>query len=200
MTTKLRTRFTQPKTYRNIARDKIKGRRGGPAAGSRKKHPKKVTDYGIQLREKQKVKFNYGLREKQFNAVVAKASKVKGDSTARLYELLESRLDSVVFRSGLIDKRPVARQTVSHGHIMVNGRRVNIPSYAVKIGDKIAIRPQSADKGIFKDLEIKLKKYNVPAWINLDKSQKVAEIIGPPNVDSEGLRGALEVILEFYSR
>ena len=182
MTTKPKTRFTYPKTYRNIARDKVRGgSRGAPGsvATPRKKHAKKTTDYGIQLRDKQKIKINYGLREKQFRFFVEKASSIKGDSSAKLYALLESRLDSAVFRAGFTDKRPVARQMVSHGHIMVNGRKVDIPSYAVRIGDKVSIRQQSLDKGLFKDIDIFLKKHNV---------------------DDEGVRGTLDIILEFYSR
>ncbi len=201
MTTKAKTRFTYPKTYRNIARDKVKGRgAAGGAPAPRKKHAKKTTDYGLQLREKQKMKINYGLREKQFSALIEKASAIKGDSSVKLYALLESRLDSAVFRAGFTDKRSVARQMVSHGHIMVNGRRVNIPSYALRIGDKLSIRPQSVDKGFFKDIDILLKKRNVPNWIDLDREKKIAEIKGVPNVDDEGIRGTLDIILEFYSR
>jgi len=157
------------------------------------------SEYGIQLREKQKVKFGYGLRERQF---AKEAVKARGaDAAAKFFELLETRLDSVVFRLGLADSRSKARQIVSHGHVTVNGRRVDIPSYRIKKGDRIAIRPQSASKGIFGDIDLRLKKYNPPAWLKLDKSGKTGEICGLPSVGEEaGMEGSLNTIIEFYSR
>lgn len=140
----------------------------------RKRVRRGLSEYGAQLREKQKIKFSYGLRERQFSNYLKEATP--------LFELLESRLDNVVFRLGFSDSRLGARQIVSHGHIMVNSRKVNIPSCRLKIGDKISIRPQSANKAVFKDLDIKLKKYNPPSWIKLDKIKKEGEIIGRPTL------------------
>jgi len=115
------------------------------------------SEYGLQLREKQKVKFSYGLRERQFANYVKEASKKSGTETsANLFDILESRLDNVVFRLGLAESRSKARQIVTHGHIMINGRRVNIPSCRMRPGDKLSVRPQSEGKGIFKDIDIKL--------------------------------------------
>lgn len=167
----------------------------------RGKHAKRgASEYGAQLREKQKVKFNYGLRERQFANYIKDAS-AAGDATTKIFSFLESRLDNVVFRLGLAGSRSEARQIVSHGHIMVNGRRINIPSYRVKRGDKISIRKQSASKGIFKDLDIKLKKYNPPAWIKLDKEEKTGEIIAAPSIaDEPEMESSLNTIIEFYSR
>ena len=99
---------------------------------------------------------------------------------AALYSFLESRLDNVVFRMGLTDSRSVARQIVTHGHVMVNGRRVDIPSYRISVGSKITVRPQSAVKAVFKDIDAKMKKYNPPVWLKLDKTKKEGEIIGMP--------------------
>jgi small subunit ribosomal protein S4 len=149
--------------------------------GKRKRSPRGLSEFGAQLREKQKQKFSYGLRERQF-ANYLKEAQARGGGNIKtyLYELLESRLDNVVFRMGFADSRSQARQLVSHGHIMVNGKRIDIPSYRTKKGDKISLRPQSVKKSIFKDLEIKIKKYNPPTWINLDKENKVGEIIGRP--------------------
>lgn len=142
---------------------------------SKGKHPKRgISEYGAQMRERQKIKFSYGLRGRQF------ANYLK--EPAPLIELLESRLDNVVFRLGFSDSRSGARQIVSHGHILVNNRKVNIPSYRVKIGTKILIRPQSANKAVFKDIDIKLKKYNPPSWIKLDKTKKEGEITGRPTL------------------
>ena len=99
---------------------------------------------------------------------------------AALYSFLESRLDNVVFRMGLADSRSVARQIVTHGHVMVDGRRVDIPSYRVSIGNKVSVRPQSSVKAIFKDIDAKIKKHNPPVWLKLDKVKKEGEIIGTP--------------------
>ncbi len=150
----------------------------------RKGRNRGLSEYGVQLREKQKLKFSYGLRERQFSNYLKEANKKGGgDAKTYLLELLESRLDNAVFRLGLIDSRSQARQIISHGHIMVNNRKVTIPSYRVKIGNKISIRPQSINKTIFRDLDIKLKKYNPPSWINFDKEKKEGEIVGRPSTN-----------------
>ena len=151
----------------------------GKFGKSRRKRPNRgLSEYGVQLREKQKLKFSYGLRERQFANYLKEANKKGGgDVKTYLLELLESRLDNVVFRLGLTNSRSQTRQIISHGHIMVNNRKVTIPSYRVKIGDKISIRPQSINKTVFRDLDIKLKKYNPPSWINLDKDKKEGIII-----------------------
>lgn len=170
---------------------------------ARGKHSKRGTsEYGIQLRQKQKIKFTYGLREKQFTNYVKEATKMTGgDTAARIFELLESRLDNVIFRLGLSDSRAQARQIVSHGHIMINGRRLNIPSYRVKLGDKISVKPQSTSKIISQDIDIKLKKYNPPAWLQMDKATKTGEVAGKPAVgDESGVEENLNTIIEFYSR
>ena len=155
----------------------------GPATKSGGQRRQSTSDYAIKLRENQKIKFSYGLRTRQYNNYLYEAQERAGGGNvkAKLYEFLESRLDNVVFRLGLAESRSIARQMVTHGHIMVNGRRVDIPSYRIKTGDKIAIRLQSAGKGIFKDLDLKLKKYNPPAWIKFDKTKKEGEIAGVPS-------------------
>lgn len=142
-----------------------------------------LSEYGAQLRENQKMKFSYGIRGRQFSNYMKEATKktARGDANVRLFEFLESRLDNVAFRLGLAESRSVARQVVTHGHIMVNDRRVNIPSYRIKKGDKISIRPQSAGKEVFKDLDIKMKKYIPPAWIKFDKIKKEGIIAGAPS-------------------
>lgn len=181
-----------------LARKSAKGR-------SRKivKHPKRgLSEYGLQMREKQKVKLTYGISERQLANYVKEAGKKKGeDISSRLYHFLEMRLDNTAFRSGFFDSRTKSRQGVSHGHIIVNARKVNIPSCRVKIGDKIAIRPQSASKGLFKDIEIKMKKYSSPSWINLDKEKMLVEIINVPSLaEDPTMHQGLNSIIEFYSR
>lgn len=148
----------------------------------RRRSARGLSEYGVQLRERQKLKFSYGLRDRQFSNYLKKAQKKGGgDVKTYLFELLESRLDNIVFRLGFTDSRSQARQIVSHGHIMVNKRKVDIPSYKIKMGDKILLRPQSVNKKIFRDLEIKIKKYNPPSWLKLDKEKKEGEIIGRPS-------------------
>ena len=154
----------------------------GPATKSGKTRRASSTEYGIKLKEKQKIKFSYGLRTRQFDNYTKEAENKAGGGNvmAALYSFLESRLDNVVFRMGLTDSRSVARQIVTHGHVMVNGRRVDIPSYRVSVGSKINVRPQSAVKAVFKDIDAKMKKYNPPVWLKLDKTKKEGEIIGMP--------------------
>jgi len=154
----------------------------GPATKSGKTRRASSTEYGIKLKEKQKIKFSYGLRTRQFDNYTKEAENKAGGGNvmAALYSFLESRLDNVVFRMGLTDSRSVARQIVTHGHVMVNGRRVDIPSYRISVGSKITVRPQSAVKAVFKDIDAKMKKYNPPVWLKLDKTKKEGEIIGMP--------------------
>lgn len=149
----------------------------------RKRGKKGLSEYAVQLREKQKMKLTYGVRERQFANYLKEANKKgKGDASERLFEFLELRLDNIVFRLGLAESKAKARQIVSHGHIIVNNRKVNIPSFRLRMADKISIRPQSANKAIFKDLDIKLKKYNPPSWIKFDKNKKEGEISGRPTL------------------
>ncbi len=174
----------------------ILGKRGG------KKPKRGLSEYALQTREKQKIKFNYGLREKQFANYVEKSNKkAAGKRAKKLFELLESRLDNAVFRMGFANSRNAAWQIVSHGHILVNGKKTDIPSYRVKIGDKISINPKSSEKEIFKNLDIKIKKYNAPDWINVNKEKKESEICGIPLLTDELImEQSLNSIIEFYSR
>lgn len=167
------------------------------------KHPKRgLSEYGLQMREKQKTKLAYGLNERQLLNCVKEAKRKKGeDASAKLYQFIETRIDNAVFKMGFFGSRSESRQAVSHGHISVNGKKINIPSLRVKIGDLISIRPQSAGKGIFKDIDIKLKKYNPPAWIKLDKDKKTGEVVGLPSLsDDPAMIFNLNSIIEFYSR
>lgn len=162
---------------------------------------KAMSEYGLQLREKQKLKFFYLLRERQFKNYVQEALKGKGsDIVSRLAEILELRLDSVVYRLGFAKSRSIARQLASHGHITVNKRKADIPSYRLKLGDTIAIRPQSASKKIFQDIDIYYKKYQPPVWLNLDKAKKEGKIVGKPQAQDIELKTNLNAIIEFYSR
>lgn len=163
------------------------------------KRPKAPTEYGIQLIEKQKIRFSYGISERQLSNYVKKVSHIKGAGTAlKLYENLESRLDNVVYRMGLGNSRRATRQMVSHGHFVVNNHRVTIPSYELKTGDIIKVREGSKSKKIFENLADRLKDYNAPSWVNFDVSSMEGKIIAPPKNIETFLD--LNTVLEFYSR
>lgn len=166
---------------------------------SDRKHKSVRSEFGTYLIEKQKVRNIYGVGEKQFSNYVKKAKDKKGVSpTETLYESLERRLDNVVFRMGLATSRALSRQLVSHGHIIVNGRKVTIPSYFVASGDKISIRKESRGIGPFKELGEKLEKHPRPDWIKFDFGSGEAEIKGKPK-DTD-LVFSLNSVIEFYSR
>ena len=137
----------------------------------RKRRPTPLSEYGRQLKEKQELKNQYNLREKQMKNYVKRAlGKIKhGDTPELLLQQLERRLDNVVFRAGFAPTRRQARQMVSHGHFMFNGRKVTIPSLQVKKGDVILVRPASVQRTLFKNLLLGIKKYEAPLWLSLNK-------------------------------
>ncbi|MDO8183899.1 MAG: 30S ribosomal protein S4 [bacterium] len=161
---------------------------------------KTLSDYGRQLLEKQKVKYTYGVSEKQFVGYVNKARTGRGNPAQILHQSLERRLDNVVFRLGILRSRAFARQAVAHGHITVNGRKLTIPSYQVQLGDKIAIRLGSKDNGMFHDLTEKLKDHQVPAWLKFDPQTVVGEVLSEPLTSENEFNLNFSTILEFYSR
>ncbi|MEI7810407.1 MAG: 30S ribosomal protein S4 [bacterium] len=163
------------------------------------RRPKALSEYGTQLNEKQKIRFSYGITERQLSNYVKKASLSKGaHAVERFYEELESRLDNVVYKMGLANSRRGARQMVSHGHFIVNDHKVTIPSYQVKVGDIIKIREGSKTKKIFDNLTDRLKDYKAPAWISFDLAKVEGKIIDKPKNTETFLD--LNVVLEFYSR
>ncbi len=168
--------------------------KGGAKKGGRRG----ASEYGTQLRNKQAVKFSYGLRERQFVNYIKESLKKKGVASSELMKLLESRLDNVVYRLGFASNRAGARQLVSHGHIIVNGKRINTPSYSVKIGDKIGVREGSVLKGPFIGLDDKWKKFESPAWLSLDKEKKEGSVIS--GAAPEEIKFNINSIIELYSR
>ncbi|MFA6520220.1 MAG: 30S ribosomal protein S4 [Candidatus Paceibacterota bacterium] len=163
------------------------------------KRPKAPTEYGAQLIEKQKIRFSYGISERQLSNYVKKASSTKGAGTAeKLFESLESRLDNVVYKMGLGASRRATRQMVSHGHFIVNNHRVTIPSFELKVGDVIKIREGSKVKKIFENLAGRLKDYTAPAWVSFDPGAMEGKILGKPKNTESFLD--LNAVLEFYSR
>ena len=171
-------------------------------AMKKRKHRSNLTEFGIQLLEKQKLRFTYGVSERQLSNYISKAKGKSVDSpAANVYKLLESRLDNVVFRMGFVQTRQFARQVVGHGHITVNGKKVDVPSYSVKSGDKIAIRKKSQDNVIFKGKSEGLKEYNaIPAWISLDKDALEAKVTGSPVVGEFETNLNFGLVVQFYSR
>lgn len=160
-----------------------------------------LSEYGQQLLEKQKVKYTYGISEKQFANYVKAIKAVKGSNHSEaLFKVLESRLDNIVFRMGLVGTRRFARQAVSHGHITVNGRRVTVPSSQIKVGDKVAIRKESRDNGIFKGLEERLKGYTAPNWVIYDLGKNDGEVKAAPAMGAGETTLHFNTIFEFYSR
>ncbi len=160
---------------------------------------RKVSEYGAQLQEKQKVKFVYGVLEKQFHRYYLKASNMKGITGENLLSLLERRLDNVVYRLGHAKTRRRARQIVVHGHIMVNGRKVNIPSYLVKAGDVITLRERSRESEMFKSLREGTGSL-IPKWLTFDAQNLTGTVAALPTREDIDLQVQENMIVEFYSR
>ena len=160
---------------------------------------KKVSEYGMQLKEKQKVKFIYGVLEKQFHKYYLKAANQKGITGENLLKLLELRLDNVIFRLGLAKTRRMARQIVVHGHILVNGNKVDIPSYSVKAGDVITLRERSKEQAGFKALR-EGTGVVTPKWLTFDAQNLTGKVIAAPAREDIDFQVAEHLIVELYSR
>ncbi len=158
------------------------------------------TGYSLQLREKQKAKRIYNILEKQFENSYNKAIKMKGDVGENLLGLLEARLDNVIYRLGLAVSRSQARELVSHGHFLVNKKRVKIPSYLVKTGEIITIKTSSQKSKIFSNLSEKLKKNNLPGWLSFNTQNLEAKILNLPKKEDLEAKINVQLIIEFYSR
>ena len=165
--------------------------------GPRPNANRKPTEYAIQLREKQKAKFIYNVMEKQFRKLYAEATRKEGVTGLNLIQYLERRLDNVVYRLGIAKTRRQARQVVSHGHVAVNGRKVNIASYRVKAGDVITVIENSKNIEIIKNA---VEDANTPAWLELDKAGFSGKVLQNPSKDDIDFELNEEMIVEFYSR
>lgn len=158
----------------------------------------KISDYGLQLREKQKAKRFYGLQETQFRNLFDKAARKQGITGENLLILLETRLDNVVFRLGFASSRKEARQLVSHGHFTVNGKKVNIPSFTVKAGDVIKVKEKSTNSPKFK--EVKEMSITVPSWITVDVEKLEGKVLSVPTREEIDTPVAEHLIVELYSK
>lgn len=165
-----------------------------------KRQRRNESEYGRQLREKQKAKFIYGVLEKQFHMYYEKALKIEGITGDNLLTILESRLDNVVFRLGFARTRKEARQNVRHGHITVNGKRVDIPSYRVKAGDVVAVAPKFKDLLPIKEALISSEHMAVPAWLEVDIEKLTGTVLQLPTRDQIDLDLDAQLIVELYSK
>ncbi len=192
----------------------ISGKRSAPRILQRRNYPpgqhgrmrgrrRKLSEYGLRLLEKQKLKFLYGgLREKQFRRYFDRAARAKESTGDALLQLLERRLDNVVYRLGFASTRRQARQFVVHGHIFVNGRRVDVPGYEVEEGDIVEIAPSSRDVPVIKDNLENIDPRSVPEWLELDKANFRGKVVKLPTAVGEYLEVPvnLQYIIEFYSK
>lgn len=163
-------------------------------------HRRKISDFGLQLREKQKLRRAYGLREAQFRLLFQRASRAKGPKGENLLCLLEMRLDNVVYRLGFATSRPQARQLVRHGHIEVNGRRVDIPSYQVRVGDVVRVGQRSQRSPYFKAVMESTPPHQVPAWLEVNLESLWGKVIAQPQREHHDLDLKEHLVVEYYSR
>lgn len=178
--------------------DKCAAERRNYAPGPHGQKKSKLSEYGLQLREKQKVKQIYGILEKQFKRYFYIAKRMKGVTGSNLLQLLESRLDNVAYRSGFASNRRQARQLVNHGHFTVNGKKVNIPSYLVRPGDIIAIKESSRE--LVQDSISRVEHRGIPNWIEMDIKNLKGKILHLPTREEVALPVQEELIVELYSK
>ncbi len=199
-------RYTGPKT--KIARkfgepifgeDKVLSKKNYPPGQHGQNRRRKTSEYGVQLREKQKAKYTYGVLEKQFRNLFEKASRIKGITGEILLQLLESRLDNVVYRLGIAPTRAAARQNVIHKHITVNGAVVNIPSYQVKPGDIVGVREKAKSLEVIADALAGFNHSKYP-WIEWDESQKAGKFLHLPAREDIPENIKEQLIVELYSK
>jgi len=161
---------------------------------------RRISDRGLQLMEKQKARYSYGMMERQFRRFFVAAERQPGVTGDNMVVLLERRLDNTVYRLGFADSRSQARQLVLHGHIVLNGRRTNVPSCLVKEGDTIGLREASSRNEYFKQLAEEIKGRAVPSWLSLDRQNLVGQVLSMPTPEDAGTKFEGQSIVEYYSR
>lgn len=164
------------------------------------KRRRKESEYAMQLREKQKAKFIYGVLEKQFRGYFKRAKSMQGQTGENLMTILETRLDNVVFRLGFARTRKEARQMVSHGHICVNGRRVDIPSFRVRHGELVSVAPKAKELLVVKSALVSNERVQVPAWLEIDIEKLQGSVLSLPTRDQIDLDINEQLIVELYSK
>lgn len=175
-------------------------KRGFPPGMHGQRRSRKVSEYGLQLREKQKIRRIYGVLERQFRKVYGEAERQGGATGNNLLQLLEQRLDNVVYRLGFADSRSQARQLVRHGHFVVNGRKTDIPSFITKPGDSLTVRPGSTKRAYFETVGQQISRRNVPNWLTVNASTLTGRVIGTPEADQLDAKINAQLVVEFYSR
>jgi small subunit ribosomal protein S4 len=170
-----------------------------PGMHGTKRRRKNTSTYGKQLVEKQKAKYIYGMRERQFRNAVKEAERLTGDSGLNLQMLLERRLDNVVYRLGFASTRAQARQLVSHSMFIVNGKKLNIPSHLVGVGDVISLKQNKIKKGIFDGISERLQAAQLPSWLSNDPNKKEGRVLHMPNEDDFDKIFDVKFIIEYYS-
>lgn len=168
--------------------------------GPRRQFRRKVSDYALQLREKQKARRVYGIFERQFRRYFRDAERRRGLTGTNLLVTLESRLDNVVYRLGLAESRPQARQLVRHGHILANGKRTDIPSFLTSLGDTIAVAEGSKRSPLFQSIAENLSDRMVPSWLSIDADNMVGTVLSVPSREEIDLSLEEQLIVEYYSR
>ncbi|OGY78976.1 MAG: 30S ribosomal protein S4 [Candidatus Kerfeldbacteria bacterium RIFCSPHIGHO2_02_FULL_42_14] len=180
-----------------VKRNYPPGQHGGERQG-------RLSEYGLQLRTKQKLKQMYGLREAQFLNTFQKAERLRGNTAAHLMRLLEQRLDTIVLRGGFASSRAQARQLVQHGHFLVNDKKVNIPSYQTKVGDTITVSQTKTNKTFWKDRSARstseVRELEIPQWLSSDLAQGVMKILTEPETQQLADNMNISLIVEFYSK
>ena len=164
------------------------------------KRRRKESEYAMQLREKQKAKFIYGVLEKQFRGYFKRAKSMEGQTGENLMTILETRLDNVVFRLGFARTRKEARQMVTHGHICVNGRRVDIPSFRVRPGELVSVAPKAKELLVVKSALVSNERVQVPAWLEVDIEKLQGSVLSLPQRDQIDLDIREQLIVELYSK
>lgn len=165
-----------------------------------RKRQRELSEYGKQLIEKQRIRNTYEVLEKQFKNYVLTAMREKGDNRENLMRKLEMRLDNAVYRLGFAKSRASAKQIVGHGHILINNRRVDIPSYQVKVGNIISLREKDKKSVLFENLKVSLKKYEPSSWLSLNKEKLEAKVISQPTIDDVKDLAGIGMVIEYYSR
>jgi small subunit ribosomal protein S4 len=175
-------------------------RRNFPPGQQQRSKRRKISDRGLQLKEKQKARYSYGVVEKQFRRHFKTALESKGATGEVLLQILEMRLDNVVYRLGFADSRRQARQLVMHGHIILNGRKTDIPSCATSVGDEVSLREGDKEKSYYKVVAQQIKSKIIPGWLNLDAEKLSGKVLSIPKKEDIDLRINEKVVVEYYSR
>lgn len=185
-----------PKAHKALVK-----RTSAPGQAPNARMRNKPSQYSLQLREKQKVKRLYGLLEKQFSNLMKEATRKEGQSGANLLQFLEQRMDNAVYRAGFASSRRAARQLVSHGHFMLNGRRVDVPSIRLRAGDELIVREHSTNTEYFKKLDdVSPAPSTTPAWIKVDRKNRKVVVTGLPTREDAEPEIKEQLIVEYYSR